>query len=142
MTLKETIKTKRIEYFKAKNEDLKMAYEAVLNRIMTEEKSGKYTGELPDDVVQTLIKKEIKESRDTLTFYKETDEQYKSLLARVTELEQYLPAEMSEEDVVKIIQEVIATGETNRGKIIGAVIKKVGNSFDKGKVPVLVGKLL
>lgn len=138
MTLKETIKAKRIDYFKARNENLKQAYENVLNRIMLEEKSGKYDSELTDEQVQSLIIKEIKESKDVQTYYKPDETKYIELSDRIVELEQYLPKEMTEDEVVAIIEEIKASGETNKGKIIGAVIKKVGNRFDKSKIASLV----
>ena len=119
---------------------MKQAYENVLNRIMLEEKSGKYTGELTDEQVQNLIIKEIKESKDVQTYYNPDEVKYTELSDRISELEQYLPKEMTEEEVVEIINEIRSIGETNNGKIIGAVIKRVGNRFDKSKISQLVNK--
>ena len=138
MNLKDIIKQNRIKYFKERNEALKQAYESVLARIMNEEKSGKYTGELSDEVVQNLIIKEIKELKDAITYYKPEEDKYTELELRIKELEQYLPNELTEEEVIKIINDVKATGETNKGKIIGFVVKQVGNRFDKSKIAKMV----
>ena len=138
MNLKDIIKQNRIKYFKERNEVLKQAYESVLARIMNEEKSGKYTGELSDEVVQNLIIKEIKELKDAITYYKPEEDKYTELELRIKELEQYLPNELTEEEVIKIINDVKATGETNKGKIIGFVVKQVGNRFDKSKIAKMV----
>ena len=138
MNLKDIIKQNHIKYFKERNEALKQAYESVLARIMNEEKSGKYTGELSDEVVQNLIIKEIKELKDAITYYKPEEDKYTELELRIKELEQYLPNELTEEEVIKIINDVKATGETNKGKIIGFVVKQVGNRFDKSKIAKMV----
>ena len=138
MNLKDIIKQNHIKYFKERNEALKQAYESVLARIMNEEKSGKYTGELSDEVVQNLIIKEIKELKDAITYYKPEEDKYTELELRIKELEQYLPNELTEEEVIKIINDVKATGETNKGKIIGLVVKQVGNRFDKSKIAKMV----
>ena len=138
MNLKDIIKQNHIKYFKERNEALKQAYESVLARIMNEEKSGKYTGELSDEVVQNLIIKEIKELKDAITYYKPEEDKYTELELRIKELEQYLPNELTEEEVIKIINDVKATGETNKGKIIGLVVKRVGNRFDKSKIAKMV----
>ena len=138
MNLKDIIKQNHIKYFKERNEALKQAYERVLARIMNEEKSGKYTGELSDEVVQNLIIKEIKELKDAITYYKPEEDKYTELELRIKELEQYLPNELTEEEVIKIINDVKATGETNKGKIIGLVVKQVGNRFDKSKIAKMV----
>lgn len=138
MNLKDIIKQNHIKYFKERNEALKQAYESVLARIMNEEKSGKYAGELSDEVVQNLIIKEIKELKDAITYYKPEEDKYTELELRIKELEQYLPNELTEEEVIKIINDVKATGETNKGKIIGLVVKQVGNRFDKSKIAKMV----
>lgn len=136
--LKEEIKKQHIRYFKERNIVLKDAYEGVLTRIMTEEKSGKYDSELTDEVIQNIIIKYIKEMKEAQGFYKETESKYADYSAMIMELEQYLPKELTEEEVLKIIAEVKASGETNKGKIIGMVIKKIGNRFDKSKISKLV----
>ena len=53
------------------------------------------------------------------------------------ELSQYLPKQMSEEEVIEIIEKFKGT-ETNLGKLIGLVVKEVGNRFDKAKIAGLV----
>ena len=45
---------------------------------------------------------------------------------------------MYEGYIYKIINDVKATGETNKGKIIGLVVKQVGNRFDKSKIAKMV----
>ena len=135
--LKETINEKWKIAFKAKDEVRRSIYEALKQRIMIAEKSGQYTLPLADEQIVNLIIKEYKEREDLLTIYKPEDEAYAVAQAFLTELAEYLPKQMTEAEVIDIIERIKAT-ETNIGKVIGLVVKEVGNAFDKSKIAALV----
>lgn len=137
MELKELINSKWKEAFKARDEFKRTAYEMVKQRIMMAEKSGQFSLPLTDEQITNLILKEIKEREDVLQFYKESDDAYQLNRAIIDELNQYIPKQMSEEEVMEIIHRIKET-ETNMGKIIGAVVKEVGNKFDKSKIASMV----
>lgn len=137
MSLKETINQKFIEAFKARDKDRKQAYEMVKAKILIAEKSGLYELPLTDEQITNLIIKEIKEREDVLQFYKPEDDAYKTAIFIMEELEQYLPKQMTEEEVVTIIKRIKET-ESNIGKVIGLTVKEVGNRFDKSKIAALV----
>lgn len=140
MGLKETIQEKWKEAFKAKDAEKRFAYEMLKQRIMVAEKSGQFELPLTDEQITNLIIKEYKERGDLLTVYKEGDNEYAMSLAVMTELEQYLPKQMSEEEVIEIIKRLKET-ESNMGKLIGLTVKEVGNKFDKSKIASLVKSL-
>jgi uncharacterized protein YqeY len=106
-------------------------------RIMTAEKSGQFELPLTDEQIINLIVKEVKERTELLNVYKPEDEQYVLAKYMVEELSQYLPKQMSEEEVIEIIKRLKET-ETNPGKLIGLTVKEVGNRFDKSKIAALV----
>ena len=135
--LKELINEKWKEAFKARDMDKRTAYEMVKQRILVAEKSGQFELPLSDEQITNLIVKEIKEREDTLQFYKPEDEAYRVGVAIIKELEQYLPKQMTEEEVIEIIKRIKAT-EPNVGKVIGLTVKEVGNRFDKAKIAALV----
>jgi uncharacterized protein YqeY len=135
--LKELINEKWKEAFKARDEQKRTAYELIKQRIMVAEKSGQLELPLSDAYITGLIIKEVKEREDVLTFYMPTDKAYISAKAVIDELSQYLPKQMSEDEVIEIIKRIKAT-ETNLGKVIGLTVKEVGNSFDKSKIAALV----
>ena len=137
MTLKEIINEKWKIAFKAKVEVKRSIYEALKQRIMIAEKSGQYTLPLTDEQIVNLIIKEYKEREDLLTIYKPEDEAYTTAQTFLTELKEYLPKQMSEEEVIEIIKRIKQT-ETNMGKVIGLTVKEVGNTFDKSKIAALV----
>jgi uncharacterized protein YqeY len=137
MGLKEIIQEKWKEAFKAKDSEKRFAYELLKQRIMVAEKSGQFELPLTDEQITNLIVKEYKEREDLLTVYKEGDSEYTMSLATMKELEQYLPEQMSEDEVIAIIKRLKET-EPNMGKLIGLTVKEVGNRFDKSKIAPLV----
>lgn len=137
MSLKDTINEKWKEAFKARDMEKRTAYEMIKQRIMVAEKSGQFELPLTDEQITNLIIKEIKEREDVLQFYKPEDDAYKMAVAIMTELDQYLPKQMTEDEVIAIIRRVKET-EPNLGKVIGLTVKEVGNRFDKSKIATLV----
>ena len=135
--LKEVINERWKEAFKARDMEKRTAYEMIKQRIMMAEKSGQFELPLTDEQITSLIIKEIKEREDVLQFYKPEDDAYKMATAIIKELDQYLPKQMSEEEVIEIIKRLKAS-EPNTGKLIGLVVKEVGNRFDKSKIASLV----
>ncbi len=135
--LKDVINEKWKEAFKARDMEKRTAYEMIKQRILVMEKSGQFELPLTDEQITNLIIKEIKEREDVLQFYKPEDDAYKMATAIIKELDQYLPKQMSEEEVVVIIKRIKET-EPNMGKVIGLTIKEVGNRFDKSKIAALV----
>lgn len=140
MSLKETFKKKFIEEFKTREYIRRYPYELINNRIMLAEKSGQYELPLTDDQIVNLVAKECKEREELLTIYKPEDEQYILAKYALDELSQYLPKQMSEEEVIAIIKRIKQT-EPNIGKVIGLTVKEVGNQFDKSKIATLVKNL-
>lgn len=138
--LKELINEKWKEAFKARDEQRRTAYELIKQRIMVAEKSGQVELPLSDEYITNLIIKEVKEREDVLTFYKPEDAAYISARAVIDELSQYLPKQMSEEEVIEIIKRIKAT-EPNMGKVIGLTVKEVGNRYDKSLIAALVKRV-
>ena len=137
MALKEVINQKFIEAFKTREAIRRFPYEVMKQKIMVADKSGQFELPLTDEQIVNLIAKECKERADIMTFYGPNDEQY--ILAKYTieELEQYLPKQMTEEEVIEIIKK-LKESESNPGKLIGLTVKEVGNRFDKAKIAALV----
>ena len=135
--LKELINEKWKEAFKARDMEKRTAYEMLKQRIMVAEKSGQFELPLTDEQITNLIIKEIKEREDVRQFYKPEDDAYKMATAIIAELDQYLPKQISEEEVIDIIKRIKET-EPNLGKVIGLTVKEVGNRFDKSKISALV----
>ena len=137
MSLKETINQKFIEEFKTRIAIRRFPYEIMKQKILVAEKSGQFELPLTDEQIVNLISKEVKERQELLTIYKPGDEQYSLAEYTIQELSQYLPKQLTEEEVIEIIKKFKEI-ETNPGKLIGLTAKEVGNRFDKSKIATLV----
>ena len=141
--LYETIKTKHIEAMKARNPLIKEAYGNVIAKALVAEKSGNYQLPLEDSVIESLVVKEIKELEETRSFYKPSDDKYEDISVQIAELNQYLPKALTELEVESMILGYVSTsGETNKGKITGAIAKVVGNRFDKKLIKGIVERVV
>lgn len=141
--LYEIIKSKHMKAMKMRDPLLKSAYGNVLAKALVAEKSGNYQLPLSDEVIEGLVAKEIKELEETRSFYSPAQNQYEDISIQIAELNQYLPQALTETEVKEMITNYIAaTGETNAGKITGAMAKAVGNRFDKKLIKPLVEEVL
>ena len=139
--LKDIILEKWKEAYKNKDENLKSAYSMVKAKILVEEKSGKYTLPLTDDVVVSIITKEVKELKETQTFYKSEDQIYIDIDRKIEALSEYLPKQLTEEEVKEVIK-ALREKESNMGKLIGLTVKEIGNRFDKSQISRLVKEVI
>lgn len=141
--LYEEIKQKHIWAMKARDDILKSVYGNVLTKIAAAEKSGKYLLPLTDEIIISLIQKEIKELNETAQGFITAGrcEEVDNIEIQIENLEQYLPKMMTVEEVEELIRKAAAT-ETNKGKLTGIVAKQVGNRFDKKLIKGLVENIL
>lgn len=139
--LKEQINLKWKELFKARDAVGKSAFECVKSKILVAEKSGSYELPLADSVVEGIIVKEVKELQETKTYYKSEDQQYKDIDYKISLLTEYLPKQMTAEEVKAVIVRLFEQ-EKNKGKLIGLTVKEIGSKFDKSKIAGLVNEVL
>ena len=103
---------------------------------------------LDDDAVITLFSKEAKKRQESADMYVQGGNQEKAdaELAEKTVIEKYLPAQMSDEELSTIIDDVIkssgATSMQQMGQVIGAVKSKAGAGADGAKIAQLVKEKL
>lgn len=139
--MKETIRRKFNEARKDKNELNRKTYESVIAKIIIAEKSGKYELPLSNEIIMSLIQKEIKELEETRAFYVDRVK-IDQCDAQIQELKQYLPSPMTSGEVYQEIWNIIDNNILNEGQIIRDTIKRVGNCFDRSKIPAMVKKVL
>lgn len=109
---------------------------------------GKRDEGLDDATIEQLIAREVKKRNDSAQQYEaagrpelvETEQNEAKIL------EEYLPEQLSEEDIKKTIDETIAnlgvSGPQAMGQVIGAVKGKLGNAADGATVARLVKEAL
>lgn len=118
---------------------------AILNEEVAQNKRD--TG-LTDTEIEVIIAREVKKRRESITLYEANSrpELAKIEHDEVAVLQKYLPEQMSEADLDKIIDakvtELNASGPQAMGQVIGAVKKEVGNSADGATLARLVKERL
>lgn len=99
---------------------------------------------LDDNEVIMVIKKQIKQHQEAIEQFKKGERQ--DLVDKETQeleiLKPYLPAQMSKEEIKKIIEGVIVAigtqGSTDMGRVMKEVMAKIGSSADGKLVSNLV----
>jgi len=138
MTIAENIKKLTIDAMKAKDQlktnTLRGLTAGFVTELMAQKKLP--NDAVTDDVAISVIKKQVKQRKDSIDQFlrggrpelaeKETHE----LLI----LEGFLPVQMNEEDIEKIvvakISELGVTDKSGMGKLMGAVMKETGGNAD------------
>lgn len=111
-------------------------------------KSGPPAGGLSDQDILSVIQKEVKKRKEAAAAFRSggredsaTKEESESLI-----LEGYLPAQISNEELTKIVEDTInevgTTSPQDMGKVMGAVMGKVKGRADGGMVSALVKEKL
>lgn len=98
-------------------------------------------GEQDEAGVQKIIARQIKQMKDAMAEYAKGGRQdlVDEEQAKVDILQTYLPQQMSDDDLAKIVDDVIAeVGTANMGAVIGKVMQKAAGLADGGRVSALV----
>lgn len=100
--------------------------------------------ELSEDDEVKLVQKLVKQRKDSAAIYIEQDRQDLAdpELAQIAVIEQFLPEQLSVEDVEKVVSQVIestgATGMKDMGKVMGMVSKKLAGQADGKTISTIV----
>lgn len=106
---------------------------AILNAEIAKNVRGSGLGE---DEVTGLLSKEAKKRQESADLYKQGggDDRAEAELAEKTAIEKYLPQQMTEAELSKLVEaaitETAAAGPQDMGRVIGAVKQKAGASAD------------
>lgn len=144
--LVEQINKELIESLKAKDE-VKVSTLRMLSAAFKNAEIAK-GGELTEEEIIGQISKSAKQHKESIAAYEAGGRQ--DLVDREKEeleiLEKYLPKQMNEEEIAKIVVEVIgqtgAIGVSDTGKVIGAVMAKVKGMADGNIVSRIVREKL
>lgn len=105
--------------------------------------------QLEDSDIISVVQRELKKRKEAVEGYRKgnREELAQKEEAEAKVLEKYLPEQLSDEELTKIIEEAItevrAENISDMGRVIGMVMSKVGQGADGGRVSAIVkGKLL
>lgn len=146
MSLKETLLQDLKAAMKDKDIIRKNTIQLVRSGVLQIEKDNQVG--LDDDGVLDVVAKELKKRRDSLPEYEKSGrtDLIENLNREIEVLLGYLPKQLTEDEIHKIVEETIAeTGATtmkDMGKVMGAVSPKVKGRADNRVVSGYVKKLL
>ena len=144
--MKERINKDFITAMKNKEKEKLAVIKMVRGAIQLEELNKKK--ELTDDEIVSIIAKQIKTRKESSVEFEKGNRQ--DLIEKTKEeikiLEEYMPEQMGEEEVNKVIDEVFAqlnpTGPSDMGKIMGAISPILKGKADLGLVNKLIREKL
>jgi len=103
---------------------------------------------LNDDEVLEILSREVKQRKDALQEFEKAgrSDLVESVNAEIEIIGQYLPKQLSEEEIRALVQETIrevgASAKSDIGKVMGALMPKVKGRADGKLVNRLVSELL
>ncbi|MFI1394139.1 GatB/YqeY domain-containing protein [Streptomyces sp. NPDC020681] len=150
-TLKSQLKDDLTEAIRARDELRSATLRLTLAAISKEEVSGKTARELSDDEVQKVIAKEAKKRREAAEAFTQggRPEQAERELAEGVLLDAYLPKQLTDDELNKIVAQAVdeakaagAEGPRAMGAVMKIVNPKVAGLAEGGRVAAAVKKLL
>ena len=127
---------------KAQDKELLSVIRMVKGAIQMEELDKKH--ELSDDEVITVISKQIKTRKESIEEFKKGNRQdlIEQTESEIDILNKYMPEQLSEEEVNKIIDDIFIelkpTSIRDMGKIMGAASSKLNGRADKSYISTYI----
>ncbi|WP_035558988.1 GatB/YqeY domain-containing protein [Hymenobacter sp. IS2118] len=116
--------------------------------MLAETAEGATGGALTPEAELKMLNKAAKQRRDAATIYKEQfrSELEENELAELAIIEEFLPAQLSEADLVErlvhIIQRVGARGPSDLGKVMGVAARELSGQADGKRISDVISNLL
>lgn len=103
--------------------------------------------ELTDDQVIAVLRKEVKQRKETLAELADSsrDDLIEQTNAEIAVLQKYLPAELSEEEIRKVVQEIMDAmdpEQRNMGSMMKAAMAQLKGKADGKVISAIVRELL
>ena len=144
--LKERLARDLKDAMRAKEKVRLSAIRMVQAAITEKEKAG--TGPLSDDDLVAVVTKQAKQRRDAIAQYTEAgrDDLAEREAAELGYIEQYLPAQASDEDIYRVVHEIVqrtgATTMKDMGRVMGEAMTELRGVAEGSRVQAVVRELL
>ena len=148
MQLTEKIATDLISAMKAKDKIALEAIRAAKTAFILAKSEKGADSTLTDDEEIRIVQKLVKQRRESAAIYKEQNrpDLYEKEVAEADILEKYLPAKMSENELKRVIAEIIARigakSPADMGKVMGMATKELAGKADGKEISAIVKILL
>jgi uncharacterized protein len=149
-TLKDQLRTDLTSAMKARDKERAGTLRMVMASITEAEVAGKEAKELTDDEIITILTREAKKRREAATAFADggRPEQAEKETAEAAVITEYLPAQLSAEEISDLVSKAIAqTGAADEGmramgKVMGILTPQTKGRADGGAVAAEVRKQL
>lgn len=133
----------------SKDKDKLEALRAIKAALLLE-KTGKdvTSGIIPDSVELKMLQRLVKQRRESAEIFKTQGrpDLAENEIFQAAIIEKYLPEQMSDDEVIAIVKQVIAetgaTGIKDMGKVMGSASKIVAGKADNKMIAEIIKKLL
>ena len=111
-------------------------------------RSGSNKKDTDDEDIKKLLKKMIKQRSESIEMYKKNNRNdlFEIEEKEVEVLSEYLPKQLSEEDTIKLCNEVVnkvgASSIKDMGKVMGELKKNYSDSLDFSKAGIIIKEIL
>lgn len=148
MSLKMEIEAGITQAMLSKNKDRMRTLRAIKSQILLAETEKGVVGEISEETEAKILQKAAKQRKDSLEIY---EQQNREDLAKVERIEliiieEFLPSQLSEEEVEAAVKEVVvqlgAVGPQDMGKVMGVASKKLAGQTDGKMIAGIARKLL
>ncbi|MDC6365858.1 MULTISPECIES: GatB/YqeY domain-containing protein [Flavobacteriaceae] len=144
MSLQEKVMTEMKAAMKAKDSVALESLRAIKSAILLAKTDKGAGGELSEEDEVKLVQKLVKQRKDSAAIFKEQgrDDLAAPELAQVAVIEKFLPEQLTEEEIEKVvvltIEEIGATGMQDMGKVMGMVTKELAGQADGKTISAIV----
>lgn len=144
--IRDSIKAAQVAAMKSGDKARLAAVRLILAKLKDKDIELRTASSIPDDdvIVTDVLQKMVKQRRESITMYEQGGRPELAAVeaAEVAVIEDFLPAQMGEDEVKAAIEaikaEVGAAGPKDMGKVIAALKAKHGTQIDMGKASALV----
>ena len=148
MSIKETLRADLTDAIRGRNEIVSGTIRMVLTAITNEEVAGKEARTLSDEELIVVLSRESKKRREAAEAFESAGHPEKAALEKAEGevIAKYLPAQLTADEIKKIIADAIAStgaaGPADMGKVMGAIKQKIAGKADGALVSSLVKESL
>lgn len=136
MALEKQVMDKMKAAMKAKDTVALASLRSIKNEIIKAKTSGDSTGEMTDDEELKLLQRLVKQRKESADVYKEQNrpELADAELAEAKIIEEFLPAQLSDEEIKNEVEAIIletrADSMKDMGKVMGIASKRLAGKAD------------
>ena len=148
MSLQAEVMTAMKEAMKAKDSNALTSLRAIKSAILLAQTESGAKEELTEEQELALLQKLVKQRKDSAAIFTEQgrDDLAQPELEQAKVIEQFLPEQLSEEEIEKVvvmtIDDIGAEGMKDMGKVMGIVSKELASKADGKTISIIVKKKL